>query len=251
VDHQAEKAFGQALNHVPGDGHGRGGAGDRGRGVDHRHARFRTENQLVDTLEGVLERADGLGILHPVGLFAQLGFTAPDNFGNFPHDRQIVAAVRRIDDGFDGVGRHGGKACHIGPLRIDIMRMGKRHDEIDIGQGIANPCRPDDMFQTGLRPFQGLAVHMIHQVGAGAEIGPPPPQIHHMFAVPVEHGNVGRCALDRLFHQGGGNGDQPVRILAASRIREQLDGPVVLQGHAGVFQHLKGRVMDFLLIGCG
>jgi hypothetical protein len=42
-----------------------------------------------------------------------------------------------------------------------------------------------------------------------------------------------------------------VRILAAARIREQLDGPVMLQGHAGVFQHLKGRVMDFLLVGFG
>jgi hypothetical protein len=54
VDHQAEKAFGQPLDHVPGDGHGRGGAGDRGRGVYHRHARFRAEISLSTLLKGCL-----------------------------------------------------------------------------------------------------------------------------------------------------------------------------------------------------
>ena len=116
VDDQTEKAFGQTLNHVAGDGHRRGGASDGSGGVNHRHARFRAENQLVDTLKGVFERADGLGILHPVWLFTQPGFAAPENFGYLPHGRQVVAAVRRIDDGFDGVCCHGGKAFHIGPV---------------------------------------------------------------------------------------------------------------------------------------
>ena len=128
------------------------------------------------------------------------------------------------------------------------MGVGKRHDKIDIRQGVTQLCRFFDIGQGGVVAFVCFSVMGPHQIGAGAEIRPAPTQVHDKFPFAVVNRNVVRGRSHGLLHHFPGNFNGVFTLQDASGVLQKAQRALVHELHAPLFQHAQGAIEYFFFI---
>lgn len=182
--------------------------------------------------------------MNPVGLVPQFAAAATQDLADFPHFIQIGTIIGRIDDGLERVFHHGLKTHQIGAFRSDLLWMGKRHDKVNIRQGIGHPRRPCDIFEAAGMAFERFSIKRIEQVRTGTVIAPASAQVHCRLTLPIVYPNAPGCGFNGPFHQVGCHRNATVRPDGATGFFQQFDGPRVLNDHAAAFQNSQSGVID-------
>ncbi len=181
------------------------------------------KEHLVEHLGGVLQRADGLAVLDEVRLLAELLLAAAEGAGDLPHDLEVVEARGGHDHGLGRVADHGAEALEVGRVRLDVVRVRRRHDEVDVGEAVAQMRHARRVGEHAQTALAGLEVVDAHQVRAGPEVRVGAAELHRELAGAVVH-------VDHLGDGVAGGGDGVAR---------DLDDVACLDGRAGaVDQHL-------------
>ena len=248
---QAEQRLGDAERDLARRRDRRRAAGDRRRAVRGRHALVGAEEQLVDRLEGVLERADRLVVHDEVRLVAQRLLAAADLAGHPPHGLDGLDAAGRHDQRLGGGRDHGAELLRVGLAGVHAVRPRARHDEVDLGQRVAEAGRLGHVLHLAEAALPGLQVDQVHDVGAVAEVGAVAAEVHGRLAGAVVDQEARRRRLARLLDEGGRHVDHAVRVLRAAAVEHDLLALLVEHDHADVGEDAEGRVVDapLLLVG--
>ena len=252
VEDGAEERLGHGLHDVAGLGHRRGGAGDGGRRVDERDALVGAEEQLVEHLRRVLQRADRLAVLDEVRLLAQLVLAAAERGGDLLHDREVLDAGGGHDHRLGGVADHLAEALEVGRVGLDVVRVGGRHDEVDVREAVAQVRHAGGVGEHAEPALAGLEVVDAHEVRAGPEVRVGAAELHGELAVAVVH-------VDHLGDGVAGGGDGVARDLddvvgldrRAGAVHQDLARLGVRHGHADLGDDRQGGVVDLLALLVG
>ncbi len=76
-----------------------------------------------------------------------------------------------ITSGLVGGGDHGAELPGVRLAGVHAVGVGARHDEVDVGQRVAEAGRLGHVLEPAEAAFAGLEVVQVHDVGAVAEVG--------------------------------------------------------------------------------
>ena len=126
-----------------------------------------------------------------------------------------------------------------------------RHDEVDLGQRVAEAGRLGHVLHLAEAALPGLQVDQVHDVGAVAVVGAVAAEVHGRLAGAVVDQEARRRRLARLLDEGGRHVDQAVGVLRAAAVEHDLLALLVEHDHADVGEDAEGRVVDapLLLVG--
>ena len=153
-----------------------------------------------------------------------------------------------ITSGLAGGGDHGAELARVRLAGVHAVGVGARHDEVDVGQRVAEAGRLGDVFEPAEAALAGLEVVQVHDVGAVAEVGAQAAEVHRRLAGAVVDDEAPGHRLARLLDEGGGDVDEAVRVLGAAAVEHDLLALLVEHDHADVGEDAEGRLVDALLL---
>ena len=152
--------------------------------------------------------------------------------------------TQRLGGGLD----HGAELPGIGLLRLHAVGVGARHDEVDVGQRVAEARRHGDVGQRGQAALAGLQVEQVHEVGAVAVVGVAAAHLHGRLAGAVVDREARRRRLARPAHELGRHVHEAGVVARAAAGQHDGLAFFVEHLHADVGQNAQGGVVDLLLL---
>ena len=207
--------------------------------------------QLVHGLEGVLERRDRLVVHDEVRLLAQSVGATAHLAGKAVHGLDGLDAAGRHHQRLGGRRDHGAELARVGLLGVHAVGVGARHDEVDVGQRVAEAGRLADVLKPGEAAFAGLQVVQVHDVRTVAVVGAEAAKVHRRLAGAVVDDEARRHRLPRLLDQRGGDVHQAVGVLGAAAVEHHRLALLVEDDHADVCEDAQRGVVDALLLLLG
>ena len=196
----------------------------------------------------MLERADRLVVHDEVGLGAQLLGAAAHLAGHAPHGLDRLDAAGRHHEGLGRRLDHGAELTGIGLARLHAVGVGARHDEVDVGQRVAQPGRHRDVGQRRQAALSGLEVEEVHEVGAVAEIRVAAAHLHGRLAGAVVDREAGRRRLAGPGHERGRHVHETGVVARAAAGQHDRLALLVKNDHADLGQDAESGVVDLLLL---
>jgi len=199
----------------------------------------------------VAERAHRLEVHGEVRLGGQLVRPAAQRLGDVRHHGQVAGVLGGHDHGLGRVGDHRLEALEVRALRLDVVGMCARHDEVDVGQRVAEPRGAGDVGESAGTMLAGLDVVGAHEVRAGPEVAVGPAERHGRLAGAVEDLDHRRRRDARLLHELARDPDEVGLGDLAARGPQQLERLGVQHAHADRADDLERGLVDGRLVGVG
>ena len=206
------------------------------------------KSSLSTVSNGCLSGVTGWLYMTKYGLSAQRLGPAADGAGHLPHGLDGLDAAGGHHQRLAGGGDHGAELPGVRLAGVHAVGVGARHDEVDVGQRVAEAGRLGDVLEPAEAAFAGLQVVQVHDVGAVAEVGAQAAEVHRRLAGAVVDDEAPGHRLARLLDEGGGDVDQAVRVLGAAAVEHDLLALLVEHDHADVGKDAEGRLVDALLL---
>jgi hypothetical protein len=112
----------------------------------------------------MLERRDGLVVHHEIRLGAERVGAAAHLAGEAIHGVHGLDAAGRHHQRLGGGRDHGAELPRVRLLRVHAVGIRTRHDEVDVGQRVAETGRLADVLKLGEAARAGLEIVNMHDV---------------------------------------------------------------------------------------
>jgi len=123
-------------------------------------------------------------------------------------------------------------------VRLDLVRVRARHDEVDVVERVAQPRASGDVGQRCLAPLAALEVVEVHQVRAGAEDRLVAAQGEGRLSAAVVEDEGRRRRFAGARDQARQQVHPSVPVQTATGGEQQLAALVVAHAHADIGQNL-------------
>ena len=129
------------------------------------------KSSLSTVSNGCLSGVTGWLYMTKYGFSRSAWLAAADLAGHPPHGLDGLDAAGRHHQRLGGGGDHGAELPRVRLAGVHAVGVGARHDEVDLGQRVAEAGRLGDVLEPAEAALAGLEVVQVHDVGAVAEVG--------------------------------------------------------------------------------
>ncbi len=199
----------------------------------------------------MLQRRGGLQVGEQERALGQPRGAAGDRLGHGDDVGQAALVPGREHHRLGGVLDHRQEGVAVGGGRRHVGRLGHRHGEVQIGQGVHQARGAPDVGEHRRPPRSGVEIDGVGQVGAGAEVAAVTPEPQRPGAVPPVDGELGGGMPQRLLDDRGGEPHQVAVADRAAGVGEQGPRLAVEDAHPGAAQDLERGGVDLLELGVG